>query len=593
MYSVSQNYKNKLLSISDLERRIRGTVDGVAFTEADVMAGSFKINQQCVKGADISLGGVFVGQLTLTFLKSFSDRFARNSWRGREITGTIDLKLDNQGNWESVPFGHFFVDDATHGAAGVDIKAYDAMQKFDRAISIDTTSGKLYGFLTIACTTCGVQLGMTKTQVEALPNGDETLGLYPTNDMTTWRDYISWIACTAGGYATINRQGKLEIRTFHDYESPVLSIDIYHRASGGGVSDFVTYYTGINVVNIEDDTVSYYGQEVDTGLTMTIGKNPFLQYGTDQIKERQRRAILNALEDFRYTPFTMSLNGDISLDLGDVIELTGGIAGTASTGCIMAINYVYFGLTACKGYGNNPAMFGAQSKTDKDIAGLSNKTDADKIGTLIYTNAEAYNIGNDQWENIASIAAVVGKDQNIQIHGVAKMNLSEGDTVYLRYRLNNEVQPFIHVMQYPQGYDTLTFFLPVPLTANEITSIDVDVMSHVAGSIGIQDVWMSIQAVGLNEIGWDGLIECEDYINVTLKGKVGVDFEDAVTTAVNEFVTATGEDEYDIDLHGQTVVDFEDECVINMRQNVYRRITEDGIIRVTEDGDKRITEGGT
>ena len=65
------------------------------------------------------------------------------------------------------------------------------MLNFDKEYNEAQTSGYPYDFLSVMCTTCGVELAHTQTEIEALPNGTELLGVYPENDIETWRDFCT------------------------------------------------------------------------------------------------------------------------------------------------------------------------------------------------------------------------------------------------------------------------------------------------------------------------------------------------------------------------------------------------------------------
>ena len=401
MYSVSQDYLDKLYSGS-IRRRIRGTVDNIAFTEDDILSGSFKYIEKCINSADINLGGVFIGEFDCTFLPSLTSRIQRGSWRGRIVQFTIDLLVDpDNDTWESVPCKPYKIDEATHSKFGVAITAYDYMYSFDSNFNLSTTAGTVYDFAVLACQACGVTLGMTQAQMEALPNGTETLSVWPTNDIDTWRDFISWIAVTIGGFATINRSGELVFRTWHNTAD--VEIDINDRFTGGSWSDFSTYYTGLSIVNMDTEETQYYNVEPDTGLTMKLGNNPLMQYGTNETKTRQRMAILTALQDFVYVPFNSTSLIDPFLDLGDVVSYTDGLAGEESICCVHSMQFTYSKGMKLIGYGKNPALFGAQSKTDKNIAGLLSKTDENTIVTHTFVNAAQIDLVEDQLTSILKI----------------------------------------------------------------------------------------------------------------------------------------------------------------------------------------------
>ena len=318
MYSVSSAYLAKLKSVGKKTRRIRGSIGSVNFTELDILENSFSYTDIAVKSSDIKLGGVFIGSLKLTFLQSFISRIPRGSWRGRVISNLsiglfLGLDENDEEIWEDVPLKPYTIDEANHSALGLDIVAYDDMSKFDATIQLSTTSGNLYGIASLACDSCGVTLGMTAQEMAALPNGNVILGLYPDNDIETWRDLISWIAATAGGFATINRDGELEFRIWKEEED--IAIGVNDRFTGGKWSDFSTNYTAVQLTDAETGEALYYAIEQDTGLTMDLGANPLLQYGVRSAREAECRAILAALQNLKYVPFSSSSLIDPALDL--------------------------------------------------------------------------------------------------------------------------------------------------------------------------------------------------------------------------------------------------------------------------------------
>ena len=62
---------------------------------------------------------------------------------------------------------------------------------------------------------------MTQAEVDALPNGTESLSLYTENDIETWQDFIFWVAQATGTFATMDRQGKLVLRKYEHSGSKI------------------------------------------------------------------------------------------------------------------------------------------------------------------------------------------------------------------------------------------------------------------------------------------------------------------------------------------------------------------------------------
>lgn len=554
MYSVSQDYLDKLFSVGSKQRRIRGTVDSIPFTEDDIVAESLTITDKCLNSNDINLGGVFIGTLEMTFLPSFKANVPRGTWKDRCISMSIGLEI-SEGVWEDVPMKPFYIQEANHSKKGVSITAYDAMVFFDRNLNFDQTSGTLYDFLSSACLACGVSMGMSQAQVEALPNGQEVLGVYPTNDMETWRDFISYCGATAGGYATINRAGGLVLRTWHDTAD--ITIDINHRDINGSWSDFETYYTGLSVVDAESEVTIYYSVEPDTGLTMKLGNNPLLQYGTKETKQRQAMAILNALQSFVYTPYSSLSFIDPAIDLGDVISYTDGLAGEESICCVHKLSYSYRKGVKLTGFGKNPALFGAQSKTDKNIAGLLSRQDENMIVTHTYENTAEMELEDGVPTSIIKLRFATINAKIIKLLSEIQMDVEadpEGDgivTATAYYYLDNDLLPYSPVTTWDNDgihLMNLLYWLQ-NLEGNRAYTWEVALEIN-GGTARIDKEWIHalLEAQGLVATEeWDGLIEAEDIITAHTGGSMhalgiseSIDFEerDIEKIIANDVITA-------------------------------------------------------
>jgi len=595
VYEVSQDYINTILSANVKERRITGLIDGtIPFDQDDLLAGSFSYIEKAVGSADINLGGVFIGQQKMTFLKSFADTIARGSWRGRTITASIGLKLADD-SWEDVPLKPYTIDEADHSQTGMTVKAYDDMAKFDKPIAAAQSTGTFYDLANLACTACGVTLGMTAAQMAELPNGEETVSIYLDNDMSTWRDLVSWIAASCCCFATINRNGALEFRTWHS--EPDFTIDKYHRFTGASFSDFQTYYTGLSIVNIEKGVVEYYGPvdpEEDTGLTMKLGSDPLLQYGTEETKTRQRRAILSALENFNYTPFKSDSIIDPAIDLGDVISYTDGIAGTQSSCCVMAINYQYGRKVQLQGYGKDPATSGAQSKTDKNINGLLARTSENEVITYTFTNAAKIEIGEETETTVIRLRFATINPKVVTIYHdiiIETEAEEEGGTVEVEahYYLNQELLTFKprsswnndgpHILPLMYFLNTLegglTYDWEVRLVVKQGTA-----------KIQIDNAHAILQGQGLVAAeAWDGLLEAEDQITVELSGGISVNATDAVSFDWYEDEKINASDTVSPTLGGGLTVELSENVSITMVKDIFNLVSENGEYNIiSEDG---------
>ena len=212
MYKVSDAFKEAMKK--PVQRfRLRGTITigarSIGFDENNIISGTFGISNQSSGSDAVEIGTVYTAELDGTFTGLSLPRY---SLKDRKITPSLEL-LTSEG-WEAVPLGVFYINEANWTKWGVEITAYDAMSKLDKALLLSSSQGTIYDFLNLAAKACGVELAQTKTEIQELPNGSNQLAIYEDNDIETWRDLVSWCAQTAGAFATINREGKLELRQY-------------------------------------------------------------------------------------------------------------------------------------------------------------------------------------------------------------------------------------------------------------------------------------------------------------------------------------------------------------------------------------------
>ena len=267
MYPVSNQFLAAIYNDS-VETNLTGTIGSATFTKNNIVAGSFHISNQCTDTSDITLGSVFLGQLTCTFVDV---EIAYTNWIGKDITPTLSVKV-GENAWESVPLGVFRVMEAKHTAEGVMVTAYDNMRKFDRKIKkahFKNIEANLHTFITVICSDCHITFGMTQEEFFELPNSSETTFVFGytnatkkySNDIETYRDLLFYVAQTLGCFATIDRNGQL---VFRKYKSNVAeTISDRQRLSGAQFADYITNYTGIYVTNMKDDTEDYYGYDYE------------------------------------------------------------------------------------------------------------------------------------------------------------------------------------------------------------------------------------------------------------------------------------------------------------------------------------------
>ena len=519
MYTVSQAYQTAE-SRAVKQFKIKGKCCGKDYTDADILQGSFTVSNQCSSPSELTLGAVYVGQLSATFINSLD--ITRNAWAGGTITVSVGLKLAN-GHYEYIPMGTYTIAEAKHARSGVEVVAYDNMSLFDKSITFDTSYGTVYELLTAFCLECGVTLGMTEEEVEALPNGTRTLGIYQDNDCETYRDLLSYLAAVCGCFATMDRSGHLVLRLFTG--ESVDTFDNTERFSGCKFSDYKTSYAGVKVTNAEAGGIDVY-TNANRGVLLDLGQNPFMQYGLGETLEEIGNEIAAAIEDIVYTPFEATVLCGAEFDLGDVLIMTAGTAGAESTCIIQSLTWTFGKGCSIKGVGSNPDVGSARSKYDKAISGMR-KTDANEIKYYTFTNASPYELADGDSLMIMYINFATVKAGYVVFQ--CEIHAEVSGEITFKYKLNSADLDFVPIEQFTVSKDNHIISLFYPFTSQNNMSYELELYAEMSGgtcSIAARDIRALLWGQGLAASDtWTGVLHLEDEFE-------GIVLEDIVLTAV-------------------------------------------------------------
>lgn len=571
MFQVSEAYLERMMH-HGTRRRLSGTIGSVAFSNDDVKKDSLLITGKAAESSDMKVGGVYLGEMSMTFLPSFLEKISKADYSGKEVSISIGLWIpdpedeEDGGDWVDVPCGVFTLDEESPQLSkeGVAVTGVDHMAKFDKKFSINTTSSTLYGYLYYACQECGVTLGNTEEEIRSWYNGNDIIPLYAPNDIETFRDLIYWVAQACARFACCDRYGRLVLRKFGNPTSVVFDED--HRDDDVTFSGYVTKWTGISVVNIRTQYTNYYGLPIDNGLTMNLGSNPLLQLGSVDEVERRRRAVLQGVSEIQYTPFYMNSARDPIFDLGDEINFTGGISGTC-TGCVMSFSYSMAN-SNFEGYGDKPSLTNALSKSDKNISGLMKATAENQITYYIYTNLDAISLEPETEERIAKLRFTAMQRTTVKImHEFLFDMLADlaSDCSYeLRYYLDDELltyKPYERlegISQLTEGDDTEfsiardLYYVLRNVEANVLHTWEVKMITHGISRTDIDINHIHITLEGQRLYGEDyvgGFLEAQDDLELFTLGGLGLlALEDSAVIKINpvEEFNITTEDGDDI-----------------------------------------------
>lgn len=605
MYTVSDEYKIKMLDQIQTHA-LSGTIGSSPFSGEDVIGVSY--TNKCTE-KKVSVGSVNIGVLKLTFLKNLLDR---GDYLGKEIDISDGLLINNSDPlnpvYEDIPVGVFYIGEAVWTAADmINVTAYDCLSKLDTPISLDQTTGSVYSFCSYIALQTGTTFGMTEQECLLLPNGGEIISPYEENNMETWRDLLSAIATFIGGFAYADRDGSWKLKIFGT--DPVITIPKRRRMNGSKFSDFESAFDTISFVDIQSETLKVYGDGLK--LTMSLGMNPFLQYGTVGAVSRRAENILGAVKNIKYTPYDVSgLPAFIALDLGDVVAFSDDYAGDTSYGAVMNFVWTYNKSMKIQCFGENPNLRKAQSKNDKDISGLINNSTKNEITYFNFANIGELTILPEEEVSIAELRFTSSQQTTVKImhEFIFDMlaDLAEAGSYELHYYLDDELLPYkpyerIGGLQGATAGETELsickdfFYILRDVEPNIRHKWEVKILTHGISetTIGVDHAHITVEGQRLyGEDFFDGFIEAEDNLTLIPFGYLALkNITDTVNVDVgipNEAIQVT--DQITMYSFSSMQIKPMTESVQIFMEGGFYIATEDGKYLTTEDDVRMITE---
>ena len=545
MFEVSEKFKN---AVRQNTRKYEwyGTITtkggkAYKFSAKDIVKGSGYIKWQCCSSSEIELGTVYAAEMGISLFSEI-DRYTLED---AAIRLYYSLTLSD-GAVESIPMGIFEVSEANRKVRTLEIKAYDYMLRFEKALKLESSSGTPYQFLKAACDACKVEMAQTVAEINALPNGKTTLGIYSDNDIETFRDLIYYVAQVLGCFCQIDRYGKLVLKKYGN--TSVWNVPQKERFDSS-YSDFVTRYTAISSTNQISQTAEYIAMEKDDALTMNLGINPLMQFGLKSVRERMLREILTALQKVNYVPFDSNTIGNPALEVGDVLRFSGGHADETQISCITSIECKINGKMSLKCVGKNPRLASAKSKNDKNITGLINSVESGKTIIYNFVNVAPFVIGQSL-TNVMDIDFTATEDttaafQCEMLLEVVKPEISEDTDIKedtfpeltITYKLNNEsIDNFMPTKTCLYGKHIVTLFFPISKVIENSSNTFSMYLKISSGSVKIEEAQIRATisgqglAAGLGD--WNGRININEnigFINISDVPFVADTFRDKVS----------------------------------------------------------------
>lgn len=333
MYEPSLNFYTTV--VQNQTRRVSwgGTItaDGTtySFGANHIVSKSGRITNE-ISGSTMELGTVYSSELDIGI---YIDDIGvpRDKIYGAEIVLNCTLTANNVTG--TIPMGVFSVVEATQKGNVCSIIAYDRMIQFDKEFPITAGQQTPYEWAIQLCSECGVTLGSSQGDIEALPNGTYRLSMNWTDDTNTYRDVLAQLSAAIGSSAHINRNGELE---FYPLTTAVHVATLKaNDRFGSDIAHLQWTPSAFYVTNRDSGAVSSVGSGQ---IAFNLGDNVFLQRegesydpitgvvtGTHSVSSMLSN-LLTSARTLTVVPIDADIPLDPCLDLYDIVYLTGGQA---------------------------------------------------------------------------------------------------------------------------------------------------------------------------------------------------------------------------------------------------------------------------
>lgn len=360
MYPVSNAYKQAIASsvVTSNWDGVITTTSGVQilFDRTNLSQNQSRLTRQYASGDTLEIGTAYSGQLTLCLRGSY-DKYV---FYGATIELNFKLNIPGSLVPEPVPCGVFTVTDAEFQYNSVKLTAYDSMQKFSGKVS-GLTDAEPYSGLVAICTACGVTLGNTQAEIEAMTNGTVELAFSQIEETETYRNVIGYVAAILCANAVIGRDDKLYIKEYSNTAVRTLGVGNRYKST---YIDYIGRYNRIALTDSEgnEETYTAEGTYSETLLTLNIGTNPLLNVMED--RETVAQNIVDNLATFVYAPCDITMPQDPALDIGDTLTISGGNITTPVNIFITKQDIKLYGQTQILSAGGDYKLSEARTKTE-------------------------------------------------------------------------------------------------------------------------------------------------------------------------------------------------------------------------------------
>ena len=506
MRPTSEAYKNMMLGPevrSNMIIEISNGAETITVRDRDILDDSFGTNARAANNQAFTLGTTYAGSFNFSSFKRM-----RTNVEGSFLTirPTVSYTVGN--SQESFPLGVYRCDAPTAYAKTTSYECYDFMLALDKPVT-SRTGGTAYSLLVYICQECGVPMGNTAQEIAAMINSNITLYLDP-KWVGTYRDAVSYISIILGGYAIFNGEGRLCIRQFHKTPDRTLS---RNRETQQSFAAYVTYFRGVKCRFLAEQnfyTYETYSETREDGVVLDLGDIPIIEEGPTA-KQAILDRIFAEIEDIEYTPASISMVGDPSIEPGDMIT-TKDRDGYDRNIILTSVTYNWHKESEILSEGTNPKLGKVTTAQKRSEQRAENQAVNNTVVTATYRNAEiitldgtAKEVTNLRFVTNKNVTAIFGAEIPVYSTGDGYITITYDDTGLAGDTVTARVQP---------GYNLVTLVNHLPFETGRVVNLTLKADAAAIGTgaaptitIARDSIRSYIFAQGIEtEAPWDGII---------------------------------------------------------------------------------------
>jgi len=344
LYNVSEAWRTALLEEGSVHH-IKGVIidkNGISTNIQDEIAdNSVRIEKQCTADADsFAIGQIYTGTVEFTLLEASALR--RDDLKGGTVSLQFGVVVGNDTDPTWIPLGVWNITDPQRGSQdSIIIKGEDNTCKLDVPIQDDTVGFiKMQARMNMITRLTDLSFAQTIDELSEIAGTELSSNMvFGTTFCATCRAELMAIAQFIGGFAFINRAGEIEFRKYGDNSYiPTIPASKRFNASLQEYSYRVGALTVINKYGTATKNTTIQ-ETANTNADMAIRGNPYLNFNiydsdgelNETMDELMSLIVDNLASAGVWVPGQIDYYGDPTIDLGDVLTLSGGVNGETTS----------------------------------------------------------------------------------------------------------------------------------------------------------------------------------------------------------------------------------------------------------------------